>query len=105
MQEDHALDKFGSDMSDSAVGHESNILQYDTSRKGRGNLPTSKPQAPPASVTVTYLVYDEDIGKTENVLHLWIHEVTTSKRYSEEHFYKDDRQKNSHITQGQASAG
>lgn len=56
MQEDHALDKFGSDMSDSAVGHESNILQYDTSRKGRGNLPTSKPRAPPASVTVTYLV-------------------------------------------------
>lgn len=102
------LGNFDSGMSYSAVGHESSILmyqQYETSRKGRGNLPTYKHQAPPANVTVTYLVYDEDIGKTENLLHLWIHEVTTNKKYSEEHCYKDERQKNSHITQGQASAG
>lgn len=44
--------------------------QYNTSRKRRGNLPTYKHQAPPANATVTYLVYDEDIGKTENLLHL-----------------------------------
>lgn len=73
MQGDRAIGKFGPGMNYSAVGHESNVLiyqQYDTSRKGRENLPTYKHQALPANATVTYLVYDEDIGKTKKLLHL-----------------------------------